>query len=246
MYSEFKTPKKTYFLKTDKYVCNKFGLAEFFALSCEKLNLKKGISVLDAGCGVFPLGIFFASQYDCYVTGVELNHLACKLARENIKTHGIENKAKILEGDFSKLVNSYSGANFDLIVANPPIDTKISENEINRFSNTDFFNLDDETFSYLTNSWHSSDGRDFLDFIFEIGQKNLTENGKIIITFCTIDLDNPEYVSEKAKMYDFGEQFRVSDFIEPESIGAQNHTKEKIKAFTVCFTKGKDIWKTLK
>ena len=40
MTSELKTDQKTYTLESDKYVCNKFGLAEFFAKNYKELPLK--------------------------------------------------------------------------------------------------------------------------------------------------------------------------------------------------------------
>ena len=39
MYSKYNTPNKQYLLKTDDFVCNKFGLAEFFANNYENADL---------------------------------------------------------------------------------------------------------------------------------------------------------------------------------------------------------------
>ena len=85
MYSKYITPDKQYLLKVDKFICNKFGLAEFFAKHYDCFGNMQGITVLDVGCGASPLGIFLSDQHKCKVTGVELNPIACSCARDNIK-----------------------------------------------------------------------------------------------------------------------------------------------------------------
>ena len=47
MYSEYNTPKKKYNLKTNKYICNKFGLAEFFATHYAEFGGEKQLRILD-------------------------------------------------------------------------------------------------------------------------------------------------------------------------------------------------------
>lgn len=235
MYSKYITPEKQYQLRTNKFICNKFGLAEFFAKHYNCFNNVQGIHVLDVGCGASPLGIFLSDQHRCEVTGVELNPIACNCARANIKKIKLDNLIKIINGDFAALTEKYEGQKFDLIVANPPVDDKVTNEDILKYADNTFETLDDQSFSYLTNSWHSTEGKDLTDYIFEFGQKNLKPDGRIMIVFCTIDCDSPEYIYEKAKKYDYEISKIVNDCISAESIGAEFLGMDKIDTYMVEF-----------
>lgn len=235
MYSKYITPNKEYLLKVDKFICNKFGLAEFFAEHYNNFNNVQGISVLDVGCGALPLGIFLADQHRCEVIGVELNLVACSCARENIKNLGLKDSIEIINGNFMTFAEKYKGRKFDLIVANPPVNDKVASEDILKYADNTFEILDDESFSYLTNSWHSVEGKDLIDYIFEFGQKNLKSDGRIIIVFCTIDCDSPDYVYKKAKEYDYEISKIVDGYISAESIGAESLGRDKIYTCMVEF-----------
>lgn len=235
MYSKYITPDKQYLLKVDKFICNKFGLAEFFAKHYDCFGNMQGITVLDVGCGASPLGIFLSDQHKCKVTGVELNPIACSCARDNIKKLNIEDSIKIINDNFVTFIEKYKGSKFDLIVANPPVDDKITSKDIIKYADNTFEILDDESFSYLTNSWHSVEGKDLIDYIFEFGQKNLKSDGRIMIVFCTIDCVSPEYVYGKAKKYHYEISKIVDDYISAASIGAESLKTDKINTYMVEF-----------
>lgn len=228
MYSKYITPEKQYQLKIDKFICNKFGLAEFFAEHYNRFHNRQGINVLDVGCGALPLGIFLADQHRCEVTGVELNPAACSCARENMKNLSLEDSIEIINGNFMTLAEMYEGRKFDLIVANPPVNDHVASEDIMKYADNAFETLDDESFSYLTNSWHSIEGKDLIDYIFEFGQKNLKSDGRILIVFCTIDCASPDYVFGKAKKYDYEISRVVDDYISAESVGAESLGMDKI------------------
>ena len=235
MYSKYITPYKQYQLKVDKFICNKFGLAEFFAEHYNSFNNMEGINVLDVGCGALPLGIFLADQHKCVVTGVELNLIACSCARKNIKNLNLENLIEIINDNFANFTEKYEGRKFDLIVANPPVDDKVASEDILKYANNTFETLDDGSFSYLTNSWHSAEGKDLIEYIFEFGQKNLKSDGRIMIVFCTIDCDSPDYVYGKAKKYDYEISRVIDDYISAESIGTESLGMDKIYTYMVEF-----------
>ncbi len=230
MYSKYLTPDKQYQLKTDTFICNKFGLAEFFAKHYNSFNNMQGMNVLDVGCGALPLGIFLADQHKCEVTGVELNRMACSCARENIKNLNLEASIEVINGDFSALIKKYEGRRFDLIVANPPVDDEVASEDILKYADNTFESLDDGSFSYLTNSWHSAEGKDLIDYIFEFGQRNLKPDGRIMMVFCTIDCGSPDYVYGKARKYDYEISKVVDGYISAESIGAESLGMDKIYA----------------
>ena len=119
MISSFSTPNKQYELYTEKYICNKFGLSEFFAKNMNDDLFLKGSSVLDVGCGAGPLGIFLADQFECIVRGIDLNPQACFCCKKNILKYMLENKFKVFHKDFSKMVlENDELSKYDFIVAN--------------------------------------------------------------------------------------------------------------------------------
>lgn len=235
MYSEFNTPDKRYKLKTDKFICNKFGLAEFFASHYGGFYNEQGISALDVGCGALPLGIFLSDQHSCKVTGVELNPIACNCARENVNKLNLEKLIKIINGNFVDFIEEYKGQMFDLIVSNPPVNEKVANEDILKYAYNTYETLDDGSFSYLTNSWHSAEGKDLIDYIFQFGRKNLKLDGRIIIVFCTIDCVSPEYVYEKAEKYGYKKAQVIDGYISAESLGAESLGLDKIYTFMVEF-----------
>lgn len=237
MVSFFKTFQKIYELNVDKFCCNKFGLAEFIAMNIKKIKLVYGSKVLDVGCGVCPIGIFLADQYNCNVIGVELNRIAYDCGILNVKHYGLESKISIINENFVTFSNTYEGEKFDIIVSNPPIDEFISPTLINKYKNYDYEILNDESFSYLTNSWHSQDGKDLLDYIFEFGYSNLKNDGCVYIVFCTIDCKSSSYVIDKGEKYGFCVSELFHGYIHPKSIGAHLVDKDKILTYFIKFVR---------
>ena len=234
-YSVFKTSNKDYSLMTDTYICNHFGIAEFLATNYTQLNLASPKRVLDVGCGALPIGIFLADQHDCIVTGVDLNSIACNCATKNAARYGYEKKVDIINENFADYARTYGGPKFDLVVANPPIDVGVSNQVVQKYANVTFDTFDDEKYSYLTNSWHSEDGFDLLDYIFQFSTENLIESGCVVIAFCSISCSK-DYVISKAKSYGFLSERVIDGVITPESIGI-NRYKETIEATIVQFSR---------
>lgn len=235
MKSKLTTLKKDYILETNKFICNKFGLAEFLAFNYDKMHIKGNIKVLDVGCGALPIGIFLADQYDNYVIGVELNSIACECAKKNIDMYGLEQKIEIINANFANYIEEYNKDEFDLIIANPPVDDNVPIELINRYAEYTYEWFNDESYSYLTNSWHSIDGKDLLDYIFEFGKKKLKINGYVVIVFCTIDCKSSEYVVNKAKKYGYDIADIIEGYIKPESVGAETVVNDNILTYVVKF-----------
>ena len=234
MFSTFTTPLRTYELKVDKFVCNKFGIAEFFARSLTSLPVtcKK---VLDVGCGAGPLMIFLADQYDVQVTGVELNAKACSCCRDNISKLLCSGMNTVFEGEFSSFAQICADAKFDLIVSNPPLDETVTSFDISYFNAKGFTQLDSKSFSYVTNSWHDKAGNDLLDQIFNYSVEHLTPDGMIAIAFCEIDGAKLSVVETKANKCGFRLLYSISDTIPPASIGAETVTTTDVIAHYAVF-----------
>lgn len=217
----------------DKFICNKFGLAEFFSVHDDIIDLAGGEKVLDVGCGACPIGIFLAEQYNCSVVGIELNKIAYDCGVSNIAYYNLESKVKVINENFEIFSKTYMNEAFDAIIANPPIDENVSVEMIRKYAENNYDVLDDESFSYLTNSWHSQDGKDLVDYIFDFSRKNLKKDGRIYIVFCTIDC-KLAYVIEKGARYGFEAGKLIKGDICPESLGVKSVT-DKISAYIVRF-----------
>lgn len=239
MYSIFNTPNKKYVLKTEAFVCNRFGLAEFFAKNYELFEIKQGLNVLDVGCGVFPIGIYLAEQKNNYVTGIELSPVAYKCAINNVCNLNLDKSVKLINGDFTILYKQYNIDKFDLIVSNPPLDNKISREKILKYASNTFKTLDDESYSYLTNSWHSPNGKDLTEYIFESANEILKQDGKIIIVFCDIDCTTPDYVYEKAELNNFLITKQISSQISSDDIGVRSTIVKKFNVYMMEFGRQK-------
>lgn len=238
MISSFSTPNKQYELYTEKYICNKFGLAEFFAKNMDDTLLLKGASVLDVGCGAGPLGIFLADQFECIVRGIDLNPHACFCCERNISKYMLENKFEVFHRDFSKMIlENGEPIKYDCIVANPPIDSRVKKTMITKYRGSDYENLDDESFAYLTNSWHTEDGRDLVDYIFLYALQHLNDNGSVVMVVCLMDCESIDYVIKKGNKYSFEVHRIINGEILPESVGAETITNQPIKTFLIQFSR---------
>lgn len=236
MYSVFNTPHRQYKLKTNVFVCNKFGLAEFFSKHYVNFGDSRRINVLDVGCGVLPLGIFLADQKQCNITGVELNPIAYRCAKQNIIELQLAESINLINANFEKFIKGYKGHKFDLIISNPPIEKPAIE-QIAKYSNFLFETLDDESYSYLTNSWHSAEGKDLLDYIFEFSSTILKPNGRIIIVFCNIGCTSNDYVFDKARKHNYESFKTITGEISSKSIGFRSLETKIISAYMVDFRK---------
>lgn len=72
-----------------------------------KLNLKKGMRVLDIGCGWGGMAIFIAQNYDCEVVGVTLSDEQHALARERVKAAGLADKVDIRLQDYRHVEETF-------------------------------------------------------------------------------------------------------------------------------------------
>ena len=201
MHSIFHTPKKSYVLNAAPFTCNKFGIAEFIVRNyC--INNPAGnaaSSVLDVGCGVGPLGIFFADQYNSHVIGIDINGIAIECCKQNLKKLNLSNKFELYQDNFLNYIDLHQQESFDIIVSNPPVDLHVSSSLVQQYAEYDFSIIrDPQSYAYITNSWHSINGLDLIDCIFHYAQSTLKPDGRIILGFCTIGGASPDFIEAKA------------------------------------------------
>lgn len=238
MDSDYRTPKKTYSLKVDKFVCNKFGIAEFFAANYEGMMVDSGAAVLDVGCGVGAMGVYLADQYGCRVAGVELNHSACICCRENILRYQLSGRMEVYWANITSYGALRPDAYYDMIVSNPPINDGVSAATIRQYVGCKYDALDASIYSYLTNSWHDERGLDLLEHIFMYAVGHLRDNGVVSIAFCEVDGASVESVSAKARRYGFSVIRTIAGTISSRSVGAESVSASAFGAYCMVFKRG--------
>ncbi|MCC6012996.1 MAG: methyltransferase [Candidatus Verstraetearchaeota archaeon] len=84
----------------------------------KNISIHDDAEVLDLGCGYGVIGITIAKlNPKARVTMVDINPVAIKLTRENIKLNQVENAIVIRSNLYSQLRNK----KFDFIISNPPL-----------------------------------------------------------------------------------------------------------------------------
>lgn len=222
--SIFTTSAKEYALKVDRFVCNKFGIAEFFArtfvmpdVSCK--------NVLDVGCGAGPLMVFLADQYRALIDGVEMSVDACRCCRANLSHFGMLNRCDVFEGEFATFAQSRPCGCYDLIVSNPPLDANVQSETVAFYNAMDRRRVNSELFSYRTNSWHDNNGDDLLDQTLDYSIGHLKAGGRVVVSFCEIDGVELDFVTAKGIKRGFRLRRHVSGSLPPDSIGVRGtHT----------------------
>ncbi len=111
-HNDFNTPERASSFDETSFWCARFG-----ALLLQHLELRRGISMLDVGCGTgFPL-FELANAYgpSCQVTGVDVWKEALERAREKLRVQALPN-VTIVEADAAAM--PFPDAQFDVITCN--------------------------------------------------------------------------------------------------------------------------------
>lgn len=81
---------------------------------------KKGETVVDLGTGSGILPVLLSGRCAANFIGIELQAAAAELARRNVALNGLEERIRILEGDFREISQKIQPV--QAVVANPPYD----------------------------------------------------------------------------------------------------------------------------
>lgn len=76
-------------------------------LVCQKLQLKQGQTVVEAGCGWGSLARHMASYYGVRVKAYNISHEQIAYARQRAKMEGLERQVEYIEDDFRKITGKY-------------------------------------------------------------------------------------------------------------------------------------------
>jgi len=81
-------------------------------------GIKRGI---DLGCASGVISILLLSRSEqLHMTGIEIDHAAAELARENMLHNHFENRSLIIQADLTRCRSYLRSGSFDLVVSNPP------------------------------------------------------------------------------------------------------------------------------
>jgi len=75
---------------------------------CDKLHLGPDDHVLEIGCGWGGFAMYAAEERGCRVTGVTISREQAELARERVRTAGLEDLVEIREQDYRQVEGSFS------------------------------------------------------------------------------------------------------------------------------------------
>lgn len=89
-------------------------LADFAAL-------RGGEKGADLGCGSGVLmTLLLWRESGLHMTGLELQPEALRLAEENLRRNGLQERAALIGGDLRETVKTLPGGGFDFVISNPP------------------------------------------------------------------------------------------------------------------------------
>jgi ubiquinone/menaquinone biosynthesis C-methylase UbiE len=81
----------------------------------EAMQLKAGMKVLDAGCGVCGPAIYFSQKTGVEVHAVTISEEQYNLAQKNITEAGVADKVKVYHGDYHRLSDVVKQHDFDVV-----------------------------------------------------------------------------------------------------------------------------------
>lgn len=90
-------------------------------LLAASVSAKPGEQILDLGCGIGAVMHCLAARVDgVSVVGLEVQGDLVALAEHNIKTNGLEDRLKVIQGDILSLPPALKPDSFHHVVCNPP------------------------------------------------------------------------------------------------------------------------------
>lgn len=81
----------------------------------EAMELKPGMQVLDAGCGVCGPAIYFAKHTGVHVHALTISSVQVEMAKENIRREYVTDYVEVKRGDYHELDQLYPAESMDVI-----------------------------------------------------------------------------------------------------------------------------------
>lgn len=81
-----------------------------------KSDMKSGMKILDAGCGVCGPAIYFAKKFDVQITAITVSEKQVEIAQRLIKEENLNDKVEVLLADYHNLKTLFKKESFDLVI----------------------------------------------------------------------------------------------------------------------------------
>tara|TARA_B100001250_G_scaffold188793_1_gene162224 strand:+ start:12921 stop:13703 length:783 start_codon:yes stop_codon:yes gene_type:complete len=78
------------------------------------INIKNGMKILDAGCGMCGPSVLIAKRYNVDIEAITISQKQLKYSLDNIEKNNLGNKINVIKGDFHQLKNYYENELFDV------------------------------------------------------------------------------------------------------------------------------------
>lgn len=79
------------------------------------MQLKQGMKVLDAGCGVCGPATYFAEKSSVFVDAVSISEEQVQKAKANIEKKNLQDKVIVKQGDYHDLKSVFPGEQYDVV-----------------------------------------------------------------------------------------------------------------------------------
>jgi release factor glutamine methyltransferase len=108
----------------------------------------EGKAIADIGAGCSTLGIVLAKNRARLIVGVDITPESIRCSNQNIQSHALQNKVKILGGNGAGALFEKYGSSFDFVVCGPPWSTMSSQQfekveDKNKSLYRSFYDVDD-------------------------------------------------------------------------------------------------------
>lgn len=90
-------------------------LSNLLNQQAKAMQLKAGMRILDAGCGVCGPALFFAKEYGVQVDAVTASKVQQKAGQDRIDASKLNEKVKVLQGDYHDLKSLYPAGQYDVV-----------------------------------------------------------------------------------------------------------------------------------
>ena len=91
------------------------NLDELMDYYIKSAGFKPGMKLVDAGCGICGPAIMLAKKLDVQIDAVTISDEQVKIAREKVKTAGLEDRIKVYQGDFHTMDQLLPNNHYDAV-----------------------------------------------------------------------------------------------------------------------------------
>lgn len=88
---------------------------KFLRYILDSAGIRRGMRLLDAGCGVCGPSIYFASKRSVRIDAVTISGVQADIARAAISQAGLDAWINVRRGDFHDLATDYPAASYDMV-----------------------------------------------------------------------------------------------------------------------------------